>query len=68
MKILRTVLVGSLVAMVSSGVLAQSAGPRDLAELKTHWKAGAVWKPSMRPEQAQALVTAWARAVEKSLP
>jgi len=41
---------------------------RDLAELKTHWKAGAVWKPSMRPEQAQALVTAWARAVEKSLP
>ena len=34
MKILRTVLVGSLVAIVSFGVLAQSAGPRDLAELK----------------------------------
>ena len=34
MKILRTVLVGSLVATVSFGVLAQSTGPRDLAELK----------------------------------
>ena len=34
MRILRTILVGSLVAMCSGAVLAQSTGPRDLAELK----------------------------------